>query len=185
MSITYLTPQKANPYPRAVLAPTPELRARAAIDEAIRLFLSVARAGGLIGLFLGMMRSFTVDAEGDFMLWLIWAMGFVTISLILSANDLRLASKRPKFHSGVGGNDIKSIFLNWLLWAALISASASGIVCLFWYKQFAFSRADGMVLFCLLMIMGQLISILKDTLRGAKLLRFAQSVIGDVSEPLR
>lgn len=184
MSITYPTPQKANPYPQPVLAPTLELRARAAIDEAIGHFLSIASAGGVIGIFLGLFLSNIVEAGDDFMLWLILPMGVVSVSLTLSANDLRLASRRAKFRSGVGDNDIKSKLLDWLLLAAVIGASAGGIVCLFLYKQIGFSRADGMVLFCLLMIMGQLVTILMKTLRGAKLLRFAQSVTGDVSEPV-
>jgi hypothetical protein len=178
MSITYPQPQKANPSVKPELAPTPILRAEAAVGEAISHIKGIARAGGMIGIFAGMSWFSAIEAEGDWMLWLILANFIVSLSLTLSATYYLPASKRPKFRSGMSENDIKFSPLSWLRWGAFIGASAAGIISLVWSKQIGLSRTDGVVLFALLMIMGQLISILMDTLHGVKLLRFAQAQLG-------
>jgi hypothetical protein len=175
MTITYPHSQKVNPSAQPELAPTPTLRAQAAIGEAIGHFKGIARAGGMIGIFAGMSLFSAIEAEGDWMLWLILANFIVSVSLTLSAAYYLPASKRPKFRSGMSENDHKFSLFSWLRWGAFIGANALGIICLVWSKQIGLSRADGVVLFSLLMMMGQLISILMDTLHGTKLLRFAQA----------
>lgn len=176
MSITYPKSQKANPYPQPELAPTPQLRAQAAVGEAIGHFRGIARAGGIIGVFLIMMSSHIFEGEGNWRIWLALAMLLVSGSLSLWAAGFQMAGKRAAFHSGFEETFQKFNALHWICWIGFIGASAGGIFCLFWFKQVGLSRADGVVLFSWLMIMGQLISILIDTLQGVKLLRFAGSV---------
>jgi hypothetical protein len=183
MSITYPKSQKANPYPQPKLAPTPQLRAEAAVGEAISHFFSVARAGGVIGVLSMMMLTPALESEGNWRIWLPFAILLISGSLSLSAVDLRPASKRAKFRSGLEETFRTFDAFYWLRWVGFVGTSASGIVCLFWHKQIGLSFSDGMMLFSLLMIVGQLISILTDTLQGVKLLRFAQSVTDEATQP--
>jgi hypothetical protein len=178
MSITYPHSQKVNPSAQPELAPTPTLRAQAAVGEALGHFKGIARAGGMIGIFAGWSLLSAIEAEGDWMLWLILANFIVSVSLTLSATYYLPASKRPKFRSGMSENDHKFSLFSWLRWGAFVGAIAAGIICLVWSRLIGLSRTDGVVLFSLLMIMGQLISILMDTLHGVKLLRFAQAQLG-------
>ena len=99
VTITYPAPQKANPYPKPTLAPTPKLRAQAAVGEAVGSFKSMARSGGMIAISLSMsMISFESLSVLEQYFWLMpLSLLPVSLSLSFAAVDFTPASKRAKY----------------------------------------------------------------------------------------
>jgi hypothetical protein len=188
MSITHPQPQKANRSPRPVLAPTPKLRAQAAIGEAIAAFKDIARSAGMIGIFLIMMSSASLsglDRLGlhQYFFAVILSLLVVSLSLSFATIDLTPASKRAKYFSGVDENQRWPSLWGWVRWVAFGGAIVLGLAILHYRDALGMPFNDAQALFCSLMIVSQLIAILIDMPRGVKLLRFAQEQREDLLQP--
>jgi hypothetical protein len=175
MSITYPAPQKANLCPQPTLAPTPKLRAQAAVGEAIAAFKSMARNAGMIVLFLIMMSSKNLSGMDQYFWLVLSSLVIAFLSLTFAAYDFTPASKRAKYLSGIDEGRRGPDVHNWLLWAAFVGTFVMGWGILFGHKALGLPIGDATALSCYILITAQLVAILMDMRRGVKLLRFAQA----------
>jgi hypothetical protein len=175
MTITYPAPQKANPYPQPTLAPTPKLRAQAAVGEAIGSFKSMARGAGMIVLFLIMMPSKNFSGMDQYFWLVLSSLVLAFLSLTFASYDFTPASKRAKYLSGIDEDRRGPDVLNWIFMAAFIGAFVLGLGVLFGHKALGLPLGDARALSGYIFITAQSVAILMDMLRGVKLLRFVQA----------
>jgi hypothetical protein len=185
MTVTY-PPQTKTKHLRPALppnAPTPRLRADAAIVEAIAAFRSLARSAGMIGVFLLFMSSKSLSGLEQYFwpLFMPITLGILAASMSLSfaAVDFTPAGKRAKYFSGVGEDQRRPSLWGWVRWAAFAGSFVLGLGVLFNYKALGFEIDQATALSSSVLIIGQLISMLMDMLQGVKLLRFARGLLAE------
>jgi hypothetical protein len=181
MTVTYPPPTKTKRLRPALppIAPTPALRADAALVEAIAAFKSMARSAGMIGIFLIWMSFYSLLGFEQYF-WplimpIILSILAASMSLSFAAVDLTPASKRTKYFSGVGEDQRRPGLWGWVRWAAFAGSFVLGYGILFNHKALGFEIGQATALSTSILIIGQLISILMDMLQGVKLLRFARA----------
>ena len=141
----------------------------------------MARSGGMIAISLSMsMISFESLSVLEQYFWLMpLSLLPVSLSLSFAAVDFTPASKRAKYSSGIDEDRSGPDVLNWIRWTAVVGSFVLGFGVLFGHKALGLPIVEATPLFCYIMIIGQLIAILIDMLRGVKLLRFAQAQLGE------
>jgi hypothetical protein len=173
MTISYETINRKASRSKPV-APTPKLRADAAMHEAIANFKSLAQGAGMIGFFLIMMSSKTLSGVEPWAVPFILGISATSIPLTFAAYNFQTAGKDQQHSSGIDDDVRYPSLLVWVRWLVFGVSSVVAFGCLVGHKSLNLHISDAAVVFSLIMIMEQFVQMWIDVLRGIKLLRYAQ-----------